>query len=543
MSKQLEQQIKSLDLKQNAIKILINSFYGAFGNRYFYFHNNDIAQSITLQGQDLIKFSIKAVNHYFQQKWHLDTELHEKLGISGRTITPIEKEAAVYTDTDSVYVCFDYAIQSIDGLKLTETEALEFCLAINRHRLKGYFSQAFEKYASHFNTDNRQNFELENLSRAGIWLAKKKYVLKVSYKDNKNEKLLDQESLIIKGLEAIQASYPIWARRHLQELYSYVLDTGYNLELEEDLIPKLTSLKDECFTKKVDEIAFNFSVRVYEDYLKRLVPLEMEKGMPIYGRAAAYHNHLVKKTKSQKYELIRSGSKIKFYYAAPNEHEFDIFAYAPGSYPEEFAVPMDREQQFFRLIVEPVNKLLVAMGYPELTPKLARKVDVIKSRSRSKDFTDEETYPLYAVDSTTLAYSEIPESCQAYIGNPDVQVPAELFTVYISAISKFGLNTVIVPKHELKKYRDRVAKKLGIEVDDPFAIPKEVMEAYLAENGWTEIMGSADPSQGGTWLQTDKFERALKQGKDYYKMGYDLEKAYKSAIRPKPVKKTETLES
>ena len=94
MSKQLEQQIKSLDLKQNAIKILINSFYGAFGNKYFYFHNNEIAQSITLQGQDLIKFSIKAINHYFQQKWHLDTELHEKLGISGKTINQIEKQAS-----------------------------------------------------------------------------------------------------------------------------------------------------------------------------------------------------------------------------------------------------------------------------------------------------------------------------------------------------------------------------------------------------------------------------------------------------------------
>ena len=541
MSKQLEQQIKSLDLKQNAIKILINSFYGAFGNKYFYFHNNDIAQSITLQGQDLIKFSIKAVNHYFQQKWHLDTELHEKLGITDRTINKIEKEAAVYTDTDSVYVCFDYAIQSVEGLQLSEKESLEFCLAINRNRLKHYFEQAFEKYASHFNTDNRQNFELENLSRAGIWLAKKKYVLKVSYKDNKQEKLLDKESLIIKGLEAIQASYPIWARQHLQELYSYLLDLGYSLNLEDDLIPKLISLKNECSEKTVDEIAFNFSVRVYEDYLKSLLPLQIEKGMPIYGRASAYHNHLVKKTKSQKYELIRSGSKIKFYYAAPNEHEFDIFAYAPGSYPEAFAVPMDREQQFFRLIVEPVNKLLVAMGYPELTPSLTRKVELVKSRSRSKEFTDEETYPLYAVDSKTLAYAEIPESCQDFIGNPDAQVPAELFPVYISAISKFGLNTVIVPKHELKKYRDRVAKKLGIEVDDPFAIPIDVMRSYLAENGWTEIMNT--PDGAGCWLQTDKYERAIKQGKDYYKMGYDLEKAYKSAIRPKPVKKTETVEA
>lgn len=95
-------QIKKLDLKQNAIKILINSIYGAFGNKWFYFYNPDIAQSITLQGQDLIKFSIKAVNHYFLEKWHLDTELHKLLSIDQYKIHQIKEEAAIYTDTDSV---------------------------------------------------------------------------------------------------------------------------------------------------------------------------------------------------------------------------------------------------------------------------------------------------------------------------------------------------------------------------------------------------------------------------------------------------------
>ena len=41
---------------------------------------------------------------------------------------------------------------------------------------------------------------------------------------------------------------------------------------------------------------------------------------------------------------------------------------------------------------------------------------------------------------------------------------------------------------------------------------------------------------GEAWLQTDKLEKAVKQGKDYYKMAYDLEKAYKLAIKPKAVK-------
>lgn len=529
-----EHLIKSLDLKQNAIKILINSFYGAFGNRYFYFHNNEIAQSITLQGQDLIKFSIKAVNHYFKNRWHTDTELHEKLGITGREINQIDKEAAIYTDTDSVYICFDYAIQSVPGLskELSSKEQLEFVLSINRHRLKDYFKQAFQKYAAHFHTNNRQDFELENISRSAIWMAKKKYILKVSYKDNKQEELLNKEFLIIKGLEAIQAAYPKWARAHLYNLYDYLTEVGTDLDLEEDLVPKLKEIKDEFMALPIDDIAFNFSVRSYDDYVKKLVPLQLEKGISIYARAAAYHNHLIKKTGNQKYNLIQSGSKIRFYYAAPNDNEFDIFGYAPGVYPEELAPPIDRDQQFFRLIVEPINKIISAMGYPPLTQSMSRHVEVVKSRSRTKEFTDEETYPLYAVHTETLEYQAIPESVQSYIGNPDAKIPSELFGVYLSSVSKFGLNTVIVPKHELVKYRERIAKKLGVTVEDPFAKTPEEMAAFLKENGWTEVIE-------GAWVPTDKFEKALKQGKDYYQMSLFTAEAYKKANKAKPKPKAQ----
>ena len=81
---------KKLDLEQLAIKLLINSIYGAFGNKWFYFFNVDLAQSITLQGQDLIKFTIKAVDFYFKERWHLDTELHQKLGIDKYNIEKID---------------------------------------------------------------------------------------------------------------------------------------------------------------------------------------------------------------------------------------------------------------------------------------------------------------------------------------------------------------------------------------------------------------------------------------------------------------------
>ena len=42
---------------EQAVKLMLNSIYGAFGNPYFYFFNVDIAETITLQGKDAILYT------------------------------------------------------------------------------------------------------------------------------------------------------------------------------------------------------------------------------------------------------------------------------------------------------------------------------------------------------------------------------------------------------------------------------------------------------------------------------------------------------
>lgn len=454
-------QIKRLDLKQNAIKILINSIYGSFGNKFFYFYNPDIAQSITLQGQDLIKFSIKAVNHYFLERWHLDKELHQILGLEQYSITKIEEEAAIYTDTDSIYVQFDSAIKSIQGAHFTREEALKICVAIDNHRLSNYFDQCFDKYGRLFNTKNRLKFKLENLSEYGIWLKKKNYAIKVAYDPNPNMDLTPKERrhLIIKGLEPVKGSYPDWARKKLVELTEYVLEMGKDLNLENDLVPKLIAIKTEFMRLSVDEITFNFKIRIYNKYVSDVLNLDLKKGISIYPRAAAYYNHLLMKTGlNKKYSPLREGDKIKFYYCAENTYGFDVFAYAPENYPNEIAPKLDRNLQFFTLIVEPTNRLLEAMKMSSLDINLKRNVDLIKVKSK-KELTDEQIYPLYIVDRDSMQYEEVPEKFWKIIGNPDNDVTEQDFPEYLTIITKYGLNTTIVPKFELEKYLKRLAKK------------------------------------------------------------------------------------
>ena len=46
---------------QLGVKLFLNSVYGAMASAYYVCNNLSIAESITLQGQDLIKYSMKVI--------------------------------------------------------------------------------------------------------------------------------------------------------------------------------------------------------------------------------------------------------------------------------------------------------------------------------------------------------------------------------------------------------------------------------------------------------------------------------------------------
>lgn len=106
---ELEKEIQRLtDLKdeyyglEQSLKIYINSIYGALASVFFVGYNVNCAEAVTLQGQDIIKFTNKIINDYFNNEWHLDKELHEKLGLTIVNKIPSTISVCVYNDTDSL---------------------------------------------------------------------------------------------------------------------------------------------------------------------------------------------------------------------------------------------------------------------------------------------------------------------------------------------------------------------------------------------------------------------------------------------------------
>ena len=88
---------------EQAIKLIINSAYGAFGSVFFHWFNIDIAETITLQGQDAIKHTVAMTEKYFKEFFHRDKQLHKKLGLEENAIVnKCKNPVATYCDTDSV---------------------------------------------------------------------------------------------------------------------------------------------------------------------------------------------------------------------------------------------------------------------------------------------------------------------------------------------------------------------------------------------------------------------------------------------------------
>jgi len=351
--------------EEQGVKLTLNSIYGALGNQYFACFNTEVAESVTLQGQDLIKFAEKIINKYFHQHWHLDTEIHEKMGV--RNVRPISAEMVIYVDTDSNYVNFGNVISSCEF----DYEPLDFILKLNEFRLADYIKNCLEVYAKKWNTNNYQDFELEAISRNAIFLGKKKYIVNLTY-EAPGKHHADLSRIKPTGIEIVQGGTPPFAREKLIFLLKHLFETGRKFDIR-TFVKMLREIKSEFKIQKPEAISIGVGVNNVEKFiLNDTTKFEVAKGCPMHVRAAGYHNYILNNSKYKaKYSLIRSSDKIKYYFVAVNsEQENNVFGYVNGAYPYEYAPPIDFDAQFNRTILDPINRFIEVMGYNPLSPNL-----------------------------------------------------------------------------------------------------------------------------------------------------------------------------
>jgi DNA polymerase elongation subunit (family B) len=364
----VEYQKKSSDFhnEEQGVKLTLNSIYGALGNKWFSLSNIDVAESVTLQGQDIWKFAEKIINKYFTEIWHLDTELHEKMGI--KNVRPLNIDFVIYGDTDSNYINFGAVMDSCEF----DLEPFDFVKKLNEIRLKEYIKKCYEIYAKKSGTDNYQDFELESLSYNGVFLGKKKYVLDIAWVDPNKDLFPKLSKIKSTGIELAQSGTAPFAREKLTFLLRHIFEKGKEFDIRE-FVKMLKEIKNEFKVQDTNQISIGIGVNNIEKFIVNdTTKFEVAKGCPMHVRAAGYHNYILNNSKHKvKYSLVRSSEKIKMYFVkTKTEAENNVFGYLNGAYPYEFAPPVDFDAQFGRVILDPINRFVVAMGYPEISPNL-----------------------------------------------------------------------------------------------------------------------------------------------------------------------------
>jgi hypothetical protein len=166
----------------------------------------------------------------------------------------------------------------------------------------------------------------------------------------------------------VQGSTPPFSRKALKLMINLMFAQQKALKYA-DMVQKLKELKTNFILQEPGEISKTQAIGDYEKYvLEDRTEIRLAPKCPINVRSAAvYNNTLLNSKLKSKYNLIKTGDKLKYYYAKTNE---GVFGFLPGNYPYEIAPPMDYDKQFSTVMVEPFNRFMEAAGFNSIPGNL-----------------------------------------------------------------------------------------------------------------------------------------------------------------------------
>ena len=337
---QLEKKISTLDNEQMAIKIMMNSLYGAIGNRWFRYFDLRIAEGITLSGQLSIRWAEQAVNRFMSK------------------IIGEDKDYVIAIDTDSLYINFEPLVDKYFK-DLPKAETVKMLDKICSEQFEPMLEKSYGDLAEYMDAyENKMVMAREAIADAGIWTAKKRYILNV----HNNEGVQYAEpKLKIMGIEAVKSSTPASCRKALKELFKVIITQD-----EATTQMAIKQFKDHFKTLPPEDVAFPRGVSNVTNWVDR--QLIYRKGTPIHVRGSLlYNNQIETNGLGRKYQTIKDGEKIKFaYLKVPNPIKENVIAF-PDFLPEDLKLHkyIDYDLQFDKAFLEVVRPILAAIGWNE----------------------------------------------------------------------------------------------------------------------------------------------------------------------------------
>jgi DNA polymerase elongation subunit (family B) len=341
--RELQYEVERLNTKQMVIKILVNSCYGYMGNKQAPIGDDDIASSVTLTGQAVIKQAGKLLQQYLRTKFNITNE---------HTL----EESWVYSDTDSCYFSLG-CIEDQVPIKINGVITPEFYNSVQD--LEDYLNTHITSWAKKAlrTNDSRFVFKRECISDVGVFLQKKRYVMHI----------LDDEGIKVDkfkytGVEVVRTTMPNAIKPYAKKIIETMLTTQSLLETNKILNETYDTFK----TLTPEDIAFVMGVKGYDKYAKTCREFNIGKGTPIHVKAAYLHNFINRKHSIEnKYEDITSGDKIRYFYTQqPNKYGIDVIGFK-YSLPEEYKefLKIDYEKMFEKILFNSIERFYQSVNW------------------------------------------------------------------------------------------------------------------------------------------------------------------------------------
>lgn len=332
--KEIELQIRLLKSKVFAVKILINSAFGATSNPYFQFYDDKIAEAITMSGQTLIQTAAKRVNSQLC------------------SIMKSDKDYIIASDTDSIIVDCSTIVEAAKHNGVLDPKASvegvtkflnRMCESKLNPMLDSIMNELVEKTHA---KEKAVTMVREAICDTVVWVAAKNYMMRIW---NNKGVTYTKPKYKIMGLEAVRSTTPTACREALKHSIELILD-----ENQQGILDYIDKFRHEFETAEYPNISKNISVRFGSPVVTQQI------------RAATVYNNALKERNLQNmYSLITHGSKIRLLHLKkPNPLGSDIIGFPEGRLPKEFGVDsyIDKDAMFEKTFMVPLEKMVKAGG-------------------------------------------------------------------------------------------------------------------------------------------------------------------------------------
>jgi DNA polymerase elongation subunit (family B) len=294
------------DRRQHIQKIVLNSLYGVLGLSVFRFYDIDNAEATTSTGQQLIKFSKKITNHFYNKE--LETN----------------DDYVIYIDTDSIFASAVPLIEKrFPNQELSETmmtqRIMEICAEV-----QDYLNESYNYFAKKFCNIDDHVFDIkqEVVAKTGLFITKKRYGLRII-----NDAGRKVNKTHVKGLDTIRSNFAVAMKDLLQKVLDDILADVPKEKIDERISIFKRNMHNLSYEVMANPIGVKgigkYEVRDEESSFNRY-----KKGTPVHVKSAINYNSLIDYWyEGKRYSKITNGNKIKWVYLKENEFGFDTIGY------------------------------------------------------------------------------------------------------------------------------------------------------------------------------------------------------------------------